>query len=56
MFFLYIHQPPAALLSERMLDALPKVLSSSPADRMTTPPIGEVLHLPEMRQVDHNNQ
>lgn len=37
MFFLYIHQPPAAPHSERMLDALPKVLSSSPASRVTTP-------------------
>lgn len=56
MFSPDIHQPPATFHSERTLDALPKVLSSSPADRMTTPPIGEVLHLPGMRQVSHNKQ
>ena len=31
-----------------------KVLSSSPAGRMTTPPTGEVLHLPGIGQVNHN--
>lgn len=57
MFFFRIHQPPAALqVSGSVLDALPKVLCSSPAGRMTTPPIGEVLHLPGTRQVDHNSQ
>lgn len=53
---MHIHQPPTALHSERMLDALPKVLCFSPAGRMTTPPIGEALHLPGMRQVNPNNQ
>lgn len=57
MFFLHVHQPPAAPHSERMLDASPKkVLCSSPAGRMTTPPKGEVMHLPGMRLVDHNKQ
>lgn len=57
MFFFRIHQPPAALqVSGSVLDALPKVLCSSPAGRMTTPPIGEVLHLPGTRQGDHNSQ